>query len=103
MRKALSGGGNAVAIADGLDSPTCLAVSSTRAFYGLSGGSIAYVPQAGGATPTPLASGQPSLAYMAIDSTNVYWTNISAPSSVMKVAIAGGSPMPLYMNATDRI
>jgi len=53
----------------------------------------------GGGTPAVLASGERGAWAIAVDATNVYWTNQEA-RTVMKVPIAGGTPVTLAMGAT---
>jgi hypothetical protein len=60
------------------------------------GGSVMTVPKCGGAART-LATGQPFLGAIAVDSENVYWTNLSDQShgSVMSLPIHGAVPVTL--------
>src|SRR4029079_2605938 len=53
----------------------------------------------GGGTPIVLASGEVGAWAIAVDATNVYWTNQEA-RTVMKVPIAGGTPVRLAMGAS---
>jgi hypothetical protein len=58
------------------------------------------VPTSGG-TPKTLAAAQASPASLAVDGTNVYWTNYGtlannyADGSLMSVPVAGGTPTVL--------
>src|SRR6476659_6473839 len=53
----------------------------------------------GGGTPTVLAANEPGAWAIAVDATDVYWTNQDA-RTVMKVPIAGGTPVMLARGAT---
>src|SRR5262245_16644592 len=54
---------------------------------------------ASGGVPTVLASGEIGAWAIAVDATNVYWTN-QETRAVMKVPVAGGTPMALATGAT---
>jgi hypothetical protein len=68
-------------------------------------GAVLKAPVGGGASPTTLASNQKAPAALALDGTNVYWTNIgqltagglAAPGtgSVVQVSKGGGSPVTI--------
>ena len=53
----------------------------------------------GGGTPIALASNEVGAWAIAVDATHVYWTNQDT-RTVMKVPIAGGTPVMLAMGAT---
>ncbi|MGH7439380.1 MAG: hypothetical protein ACRENE_27140 [Polyangiaceae bacterium] len=95
-------------------SPACSSGSSFEAFDAGDGGARtigqAATPQGSGSPPLSdgggaltLASGQASPEAIAVDSTNVYWTNLGSLSggtertggAVMKVPIGGGTPTTL--------
>jgi len=64
--------------------------------YGIDGLRVLKVPLPCGGTPIVLAVGNPQ--GLAIDATNVYWTDsagLGADTTVYKVAKGGGQPMPL--------
>ncbi len=79
-----------------------LALNDASAFWLYSGpgyadgGSVMTVPKCGGAAAT-LASGQPFLGSIAVDSENVYWTNLSSQDhgTLMSVPVHGGAPVTL--------
>jgi hypothetical protein len=48
----------------------------------------------GGGNPTTLASGQGHPREIAVDATDVYWTN-NGDGTVMKVSLGGGNPITL--------
>jgi len=102
-------------LADDLDNPIALAVDSTHVYWVEPGatattatgkatmtGSVASVPIAGGAVVT-LASGQAAPFALAVDGTNVYWTNQAAAGeflgtasgTVMQVPRRGGARVTL--------
>jgi hypothetical protein len=115
-----SAGGTPTVLAAGQAYPTAIAADATSVYWtnGGSGtcpptnpsctppptGTVMKIPIDGG-TPTTLASGQNNPQRIAIDATNVYWTNEgspgqgSAPSNtdgtVMQVPIGGGAPTML--------
>jgi hypothetical protein len=71
------------------------AVDATNIYWiDKSAGTVMKMPLGGGAAVT-IASGQDSLADVAVDSANVYWTCGNNPYKVMKAPIQGGSPVTL--------
>ncbi len=114
------GGGSAAQVLYGNQAfPEAVVTDGTTLYWGNWGtydaqgnynndGAILKAPNAGGSSPVTLASGLSAPAALAVDGTNVYWTNIGklsagglpAPGtgSVMQVAIAGGTPKTLASN-----
>ena len=99
-------GGTPTTIASGQNLPFWIAVDGTNAYWSTHGGTIAMVDKAGMNAPKNLASGQATSGYLAIDKSYVYWTNYQCASdggtcpSVMKVPIAGGTPITLASSHT---
>jgi hypothetical protein len=48
-----------------------------------------------GCAPVPFATGQSAPTSLAVDATNLYWTNAGSNSAVMKGPLAGGAPQAL--------
>jgi hypothetical protein len=98
-------GGATTLVASGLGSagvgPFGLAVDATHAYWTINNTNSPVMRVAlSGGTPATLASGQSYPQYMAIDSTNVYFTTLGPnanPSlgSLMRVPLAGGTPTTL--------
>ena len=104
-------GGSGEILASGQQSPEYLAVDRTNVYWANAGnvalgpdpcdggGSIVKVP-IGGGTPVVLAAGQNCPVGIAVDDTNVYWTNNIDNGSVATVPIAGGPPVTLAAGQT---
>lgn len=95
-------GGLQVTLAAG-DDPWAVAVDANFVYwanagrFNLSNGSIMKVP-IGGDGAIPLAQGQSNPHGIAIDDTNIYWTNTGTGAndgSVMKMPLGGGTPVAL--------
>jgi hypothetical protein len=75
-----------------------IAVGKTAAYWTMNGptnttSAVMSVPLDGGATTT-VASAQNGVAAIALDDTNVYWTNYLG-GTVMAVPLSGGTPVTL--------
>ncbi len=84
-----------IALAPGA-AASLLAVGSSNVYY-ISGSSLMKVAAGGGGTPIALATGLPTVAGVATDSTNVYWVEPGTGSNgeVLKVSVNGGTSSPL--------
>jgi hypothetical protein len=97
-----TGGGPLTPLATGQNVSRAVTADSSNVYWITSGGVVASVPIAGGAVAT-LASGQDaSLPFsgMAVDATNVYWTNSDA-GIIASVPIAGGAVTTLASGQTN--
>ncbi len=75
--------------------PETIAIDATSVYFPSTGdGRIVKVSKAGG-SPVILADGQNQPIDIAVDGTNVYWTNEGGSGSVMKVPTSGGTPTTL--------
>lgn len=97
-------GGALVTLAANQSQPIGIAVAGPNVFWtteasGTADGTVVTAP-VGGGTPTTLASGQGAPYGIAVGDANVYWTNLAGNHAVMKVPIAGGTPVVLA-NATS--
>jgi sugar lactone lactonase YvrE len=68
--------------------------------YWVSGDAVMAVPTAGG-TPKTLASGQAGPDYIAVDDTNVYWTNVRGNGTIMRLPVSGGTPATFATSTGD--
>jgi hypothetical protein len=104
------GGGTVHTLLSGMGSPYAIAAGhGLVAFASQSGAgaTISVLPREGG-TPTMLATTERSVAGIALDATNVYWTEASSPAtdistsdgSVRFVPLAGGMPTTLASGQT---
>lgn len=76
-----------------------LAIDATNIYWTTQGpvtadGAIMKMSQQGG-SPTTLVSGRTGAAGIAVDATSVYWTEWNENGSLMKVPLAGGTPVAL--------
>jgi hypothetical protein len=87
------GGGSPTPLVTGLASPGWIVVDAANVYWtDTVAGTVQKVPLGGG-SPTTLARGQ-SPSAMALDSSNLYWTNFNEDgpgAMLMKVPIAGGN------------
>jgi hypothetical protein len=107
------GGGTAITLISGYQynsGPQNLAVNATTLYWG-NGTSVMSLPIGGvpdGGVPTTLASGQANPFSVALDSTDIYWTNegsiggTSNNGSVVKVSFSGGTPTILATGQNPR-
>jgi len=98
LMKVPVGGGTPTMLANAGGSLAIAAYGGT--VYWVSRDAVMAVPAAGG-TPTTLASGQAGPAYIAVNATNVYWTNIRANGTIMTVPLSGGTPTTLVTSSGD--
>jgi hypothetical protein len=92
------GGGSPTALASGQKNPSWITVDTASVYWTNSGdGAVMKVPLGGG-TPATIASG--SSGSIAVDASNVYWSN---GSGVMKTPLGGGNPTALASGAATSI
>ena len=86
-------GGSSVTVAPGQDFSASRSTSTSVYWTNWDGpGEVMSAPIGGGTTPTTLVSNQSHPRNIAVDSTNVYWTNDNnSAGTVMKMPIAGGT------------
>jgi hypothetical protein len=93
-------GGAKTVIASGLNGPYGVAVSGTTIFWAeLLGGKLMKQSLLGGAA-TQLGDGAPAL--LALNATNVYWTNYQAATGRVKRVPQAGGAQVLYTKTADR-
>jgi hypothetical protein len=113
MKMPLTGGGNPIALATGLQGPTAIAIDATNVYFGQSvGGSVKSVPIAstGSGPVTVLASNQTPYG-VAVQGGIVYWTNYTGTTgangnsnaSVMSVATTAGATPKILTTATNAV
>ena len=92
IRRVPTGGGAVSTLQSGLTSVFRIAVDANNLYWtDPVGGTIRSAPKAGG-TPTILANDAGNApSGIAVDSVNVYWSQMVKPGNVMKVPIAGGT------------
>jgi hypothetical protein len=86
-------GGTPTTLASGR--PEAIAVNATQIFWsdiseGLTQGTIMAMP-IGGGTPNVLTSGQDLINLIALDTTNLYWTDLGT-ESILMMPLGGGTP-----------
>jgi hypothetical protein len=105
VMKVAIGGGSAVTLASGLQSPASGAIDAASVYFATSLGSNYTVTKValGGGAPALVASGLERVRGLTVDASNVYWAGNSAncKTTVMKVATGGGTPVTLISGQTD--
>jgi hypothetical protein len=92
LMKVPTGGGKTTTVVSG-QSPSGLAMAGTNLYY-FTSNTVMTVPISGG-DPATLVSGQTGPQGVAVDATNVYWTNSTVAGTVMKLPLGGGTPITL--------
>lgn len=90
-------GGTTTTLATGLSQPIGISVDAQNVYAASQDGRIVSAPLSGAATLTVLAQMQPNPYALAIDATNVYWSNVASGAgngSIMACAKAGCAQMP---------
>jgi hypothetical protein len=90
-------GGTTATLATGLSQPMGIAVDAQNVYAVSQDGRIVSVPLSGASTVTVLAQTQPNPYAMAVDATNVYWSNVGSGAgngSIMACAKAGCGQAP---------
>jgi hypothetical protein len=90
-------GGTTATLTTGLTQPMGVAVDAQNVYAASQDGRIVSVPLAGATTPTVLAQMQPVPYALAIDASNVYWSNVATGAgngSIMACAKAGCGQAP---------
>jgi uncharacterized repeat protein (TIGR02543 family) len=93
IRSVPKGGGTVSTIQSGLTSVFRIATDVNNLYWtDPVGGTIRSVPKSGGASTILASDPGNAPSGIAVDSVNVYWTQMVKPGNVMKVPIAGGTP-----------
>jgi hypothetical protein len=90
-------GGTTTTLVTGLSQPIGIAVDAQDVYAASQDGRIVSAPLSGAATLTVLAQMQPNPYALAVDATNVYWSNVASGAgngSIMACAKAGCGQMP---------
>jgi hypothetical protein len=100
------GGGTLTTLATGQDAAVSIGVDSENVYW-INGSNIMKVGRAGGVAAT-IASGQIAAGSIAVDGTSIYWTigdppgfepvsatEANAPGGIVRVGVAGGTPVTL--------
>ncbi|MGH7436543.1 MAG: hypothetical protein ACRENE_12790, partial [Polyangiaceae bacterium] len=107
--KTLPNGGPVTQLASGIASPGGIVTDSNYVYYtalgtcpadgGNCGGSVTRIPIDGGfAGGVVLAPNEPDPTNLAIDSTNLYWVNAAAGSTVISMPLGGGAETTIASN-----
>jgi hypothetical protein len=92
MKVAIDGGGAPTMLA-AATSPSAIVVRDGSVYF-TDGDNVMMVPATGGDV-IPLATAQPYPFSLAVDATNLYWSNGRGAGTIVKLPLAGGTPQTL--------
>ena len=102
VRAAPLAGGATTTLGQGLSQPMGIAVDANAAYVASRDGRVVAVALDGSQTITTLASSQPNPYAVAVDGTNVYWSNVATGAgngSLMACAKGGCNSMPTTLSS----